>query len=92
MNAVRDVMLSLTQNASLTLVLYEGNIPVHFSDGMNVVPSTHDTYIDPPTLTCVQLQLLNVVFITLSDGREDAALTYTAPPYPLDALHDVNVV
>ena len=49
LNAVRDVMLSLTQHASLAVVLYEGNIPVHLFALMNVVPSTHDTYIDPLT-------------------------------------------
>ena len=74
LNAVRDVMVSLTQNASLTLVLYEGNIPVHFFASINVVPSTHDTYIDPPTSAFVQVQLWNVVVVTPSDGREDATL------------------
>ena len=92
LNAVRELIVSLTQNASLAVVLYEGNIPVHLFALINVVPSTHDTYIDPLTSQSVQVQLVNVVFITLTDGREDAALTYTAPPYPLDALHDVNVV
>ena len=92
LNAARDVVVSLTQNASLIVVLYEGNIPSHFSAVMKVVPSTHDTYTDPPYSAYVQLQLTNVVVVAPSDGREEAVLTYTAPPFPLDAVHDVNVV
>ena len=42
LNAVRDVIVSLTQNASLAVVLYEGRIPSHFLDVMNLVPSIHD--------------------------------------------------
>ena len=92
LNLVRDEIVSLTQNASLTVSLYDGNIPVHFCGEMNDVPSTHDTYIDQLVSAFVQLQLVNAVVVTLSDGLEDSALTYTPPPFPLDAVHDVNVV
>ena len=67
--------------------------PIQFASLSKALPSVHDTNTLPPFPSLqVHVSTSNSAFFMINSVEIPVELRYSPPPYPFDAVHDLNEV